>query len=259
MQLQTISYGQQHPKRLYLLHGWGLCSRVFDKLATSLAKDYHVILIDLPGYGINHQIPANRCDGIMECLEDTILPNSGIFGWSLGGILALKYTIMHPEQITCLITCCSSARFTSDPATNWQGTDTTLLQRFTSLLTVDNCQSVIDKFLSMQAMGSPSMRNDIRVIKGCLKEAPAPKYYELQAGLKTLMDEDLRGSVSRIHCPSLHLYGAKDRLTPVGMANYWPQKEDTLLYTFAKSSHAPFISEPNEFTQVLLSFLQAHY
>lgn len=259
MELRIEEFGKTNLKKIYLIHGWGLCSKVFYSIIDKIANDYHVVLVDLPGYGLNNKIPANRCNGIMQYLEETIEPNSAIFGWSLGGILALKYCIMHSSEVKCLITCSSSPKFTSDSISRWPGTDTKLLQKFSSLLTPTNCQSVIDKFLSLQAMGSETMRQDIKILKEYLKQVEAPSYYELQAGLKTLMDEDLRGYTSRIECPSLHLYGKHDRLTPYSSAQCWPHKDNTNIFCFNQSSHAPFISEPTKFNEILLDFLHKYY
>jgi pimeloyl-[acyl-carrier protein] methyl ester esterase len=259
LKLSTEHFGVENEVIIYMIHGWGLCSKVFYSIVPILSKEYHIALIDLAGYGLNNKIPANRCDGIIESLEQTIVDNSVIFGWSLGGILALKYTILHKSNVRGLITCSSSPRFTSDINTNWPGTDSKILQKFSKILTADNCQTVINKFLSLQAMGSNSMKQDIRMLKQFLNKAESPSYYELQSGLKTLLDEDLRNYTSRIECPSLHLYGLNDRLTPASTANIWPNKNNTKCHIFTQSSHAPFISEPSEFSKVILDFMHKYY
>jgi pimeloyl-[acyl-carrier protein] methyl ester esterase len=258
MKLATEEFGKNNKKTLYLIHGWGLCSKVFYGIIPKLAQKYHVICIDLPGYGLNVDIPANRADGILHSLEETIKPNSAILGWSLGGVLAIKYLILHPKD-HCLITCSSAPKFTHDPNTKWPGIENHLLEQFTKVLTADNSKAIINKFLSMQAMGSTTMKEDIKKLKFFLNEAPNPSYYELLAGLKTLMDEDLRGYVSRIECPSLHLYGKADRLSPVTQSYIWPQKENTKIYIFEKSSHAPFISEPDLFVEILSNFIDRYF
>ncbi len=258
MKLDIVEFGSTNPNTLYLIHGWGVCSRIFYEIVPKLAKTFHVVCIDLPGYGINVNIPANRADGIILSLEETIKPNSAILGWSLGGLLALKYVILHPDNHS-LITCSSSPRFTQDLNTKWPGIDKKLLDSLISLLTKKNANVIIDKFLTMQALGSKTMREDIKKIKSYLKEAPSPQFYELLAGLKTLIDEDLRASVSRITTPTLHLYGKNDRLTPPSQSYIWPHKNDTKIYIFDKSSHAPFISEPVEFVNIVTDFLTTYF
>lgn len=244
------------PHNLVLIHGWGICSRIFYPLVPLLQKYCNVTLLDLPGYGINHQIPANRCDGIQKILEETLPNNIILLGWSLGATLALRYTITNPNKVKGLITCAGSPRFCADPTSSWPGTEATLLQKFASILKMDNCNSIIDKFLSLQAMGSETLKQDIRTMKKLIAEVETPSYYELQAGLKTLMDEDLRGYISRITCPSLHIYGARDRLVPATSAQIWHQKANAKICIMPASSHAPFITEPKNFAQEIASFLQ---
>ena len=259
MKLQTEIIGDSHSKTIAMIHGWGLCSKIFYPIVEELKNEYRIVLIDMPGYGINHKIPANRCDGIIQSLEETIPRGCALLGWSLGGILALKYSILNPDSIRSLITVSCSPRFTSDPDTRWPGTDKELLLKCTSMLTQDNCKSTIDKFLSLQAMGSSRMRDDIKVIKGLLSQVPEPSYYELQAGLKTLMDEDLRYSIDHIKCPSLHIYGKKDRLSPVTTRNFWDNKQDSHTIVFNESSHAPFITQTHEFNEQLKLFLCRYF
>ena len=259
MKLQTEVIGSDNHKTIAMIHGWGICSKVFYPIVESLKSKYRIVLIDMPGYGINNCIPANRCDGIVNSLEETIPENCALLGWSLGGILAQKFCITNSKHIKALVTVSCSPRFTSEPETGWPGTDAKLLKKFSSLISQNNCQAVIDKFLSLQAMGSESMRDDIRIIKQLISEVPAPSYYELQAGLKTLMDEDLRNNISRISCPSLHMYGLKDRLCPASTKSIWSTKENSHTIVFEQSSHAPFITQTSDFNEQLQLFLDKYY
>ena len=258
MKLKTHEFGNPEGKIIVMLHGWGFSSAVFHSIVPCLSSRYRVILVDLPGYGLNSAIPANRTQGTMVNLEDTLPENVILFGWSLGGILALRYTIMNPSRVQALITVSSSPRFTSLPEERWPGTDPELLKKLQGIRSQENVYRVIDRFLSLQAMGSPTMKNDIREIKELLKDTPLPSYYELQAGLKTLADEDLRGCLTRIVCPCLHIYGQKDRLVPCQGSTIWPVNDHSLIHIFQQSSHAPFISEPDNFRKVLLDFLDKY-
>ncbi len=243
-----------------LIHGWGLSGSVFHKTREELSKrlgdKFDFQAFNLPGYGSNAGIPGNRSMGITQFLENNLPEKAVILGWSLGGVLALRYAIFNPDRVKALITVASSPRFCALEEEHWPGTDAKLLDKFASELTQENSARVVDKFLSLQAMGSLSMKNDIREIRQLLAKDPLPSYYELISGLKTLQDEDLRNSVTRLKCPSLHMYGANDRLVPASGKNIWPQTAKTLIHIFEKSSHAPFISEPEEFLKIMEDFLR---
>ncbi|MGN1394535.1 MAG: pimeloyl-ACP methyl ester esterase BioH [Succinivibrionaceae bacterium] len=259
MKLYYEEFGITNSTHIVFIHGWGLCSKAFFPIVEQLSQDYHVILLDLPGYGLNNNIPSNRCNGVLNAIEDTIPKNSILLGWSLGGTYAIKYTITHPTSIKGLITIASSPKFTSDNDSHWDGTSDDLLTKFIGMLKISNCQAVINKFLSLQAMGSPTLKQDIKKLKHLLDSVPTPSFYELLSGLKTLQDEDLRNYISRIECPSLHIYGKKDSLVPVPKSNYWNNAKYPSIYVCENSSHAPFISEPNKVVSSILTFLKNNY
>ena len=224
MKLQYETYGYQNNPPLALIHGWGLCGKIFTPIIPILSKDFHLYVIDLPGYGVNHNIPSNHTESILNSLNDTIPKNINILGWSLGGMLATEYASFYPSCIN-------------------------------KLITVADSRQVAQKFVTIQSIGSPSIKNDIKLIKQLISQMPETKYYELQYGLKLLLDMDLRAYTDRITCPSLHIYGAKDRLVPILNSNCWPHKDDTLIYTFKESSHAPFISETELFCKIIKKFI----
>ncbi len=257
MKLNTEILGSAHKKTLTMLHGWGVSSKIFFPVADYLKDFYRIVLIDMPGYGINSKIPANRCDGIVGSLLETIPDDTALLGWSLGGILAQKFCIMHRQPISALITVSCSPRFLSDKNTGWPGIDPVILKKFSRVLTQANAGAVIDKFLSIQAMGSTRVREDLKVIRDLLASVPEPSYYELQAGLKTLLDEDLRDGIGGIECPSLHIYGRKDRLCPVSSSACWAGVKNSRTVIFENSSHAPFITETAAFNEEVRRFLDA--
>jgi pimeloyl-ACP methyl ester carboxylesterase len=49
--IDVCQAGSVRATTIVLVHGIGVSSRYFLPLATTLARDYHVVLIDLPGYG----------------------------------------------------------------------------------------------------------------------------------------------------------------------------------------------------------------
>jgi len=78
----------------------------------------------------------------------------------------------------------------------------------------------------------------------------------LLGGLVLLDEVDLRQEFSQLTMPSLTILGEHDNL--VSVANKMKLTELSSMnqqVIFKKSSHAPFISEPNLFNQVLISFI----
>ncbi|WP_413691705.1 hypothetical protein [Psychromonas sp. KJ10-2] len=80
----------------------------------------------------------------------------------------------------------------------------------------------------------------------------------LLGGLILLDEVDLREEFSQLTMPSLSLLGEHDNLVSVAnktkLSELSPMNQQVILQ---QSSHAPFISEPILFNQVLISFIDA--
>jgi pimeloyl-[acyl-carrier protein] methyl ester esterase len=81
----------------------------------------------------------------------------------------------------------------------------------------------------------------------------------LNDSLRLLENVDLRDYLPTLTLPFLRLYGKLDTLVPKAAI----EKIDSLLphsqkYVFNKASHAPFISDPDEFNEILLSWCIKH-
>ncbi len=109
-----IHYYEARPKQprdtLVLVHGLGTSASTWAHILPSLAREYHVIAPDLPGFGFSipgDGPPVYSLDDYVEVLEqflDKILPAGFVLlGHSLGGWLTMKYALRHPQRINLLV------------------------------------------------------------------------------------------------------------------------------------------------------------
>ena len=84
---------------LLMIHGNSTCGHVFKhQMSGRLALDRHLIAIDLPGHGRSGNAPdparsytlPGMADAVLELLEMIGVRELAIFGWSLGGHVALQ-------------------------------------------------------------------------------------------------------------------------------------------------------------------------
>ncbi|MGD8172561.1 pimeloyl-ACP methyl ester esterase BioH [Vibrio sp. TRT 21S02] len=237
---------------LVLIHGWGMNGAVWHQTAEALSAHFRVHVVDLPGYGHSNHTHA---DNLHEMAEQVLAeaPKHAIWlGWSLGGLLATYIALHHPERIDKLITVASSPKFAADRP--WRGIQPNVLSAFTEQL-VDDFQLTIERFMALQAMGSPSARKDVKQLKQAVLSRPSPNPDSLLAGLHILANVDLRHQLQQIHIPVLRMYGRLDGLVPLKVASdltdYLPQSEQ---YVFSESSHAPFMTEAEHFCQQIVAF-----
>lgn len=237
-----------------LLHGWGMNSAVWQGFAGQLESHFQVHLIDLPGFGESAPLAtsADLTQWAEAILAVTPLQAAWL-GWSLGGLIASQAALLQPSRVSQLITLASSPCFVTKP--DWPGIKPEVLKQFQQQLSTDH-QALIQRFLALQAMGSPTARDDIRTLSTQLANKPAPTAEALLAGLRLLETSDLRCDMAQLTMPTLRLYGRLDGLVPNKVIplvdKLLPQSQH---YIEAKASHAAFISHPQSTAEQITAFL----
>ena len=72
-------------------------------------------------------------------------------------------------------------------------------------------------------MGSSHSRQEVRALLEVMLQRPHPRLQALEAGLKILLQTDLRGDMPKIQQPVLWIHGARDRLCPQSAAQWATQ------------------------------------
>lgn len=83
-------------KEIIFLHGWGNSSNTFINQVNFLKNQYHLYLIDLPGFGkSNEQLKIYSLDDYVNLIKDFIkekeIDNPILIGHSFGGRVIIKY------------------------------------------------------------------------------------------------------------------------------------------------------------------------
>ncbi|MCR4297888.1 MAG: alpha/beta fold hydrolase [Gallionella sp.] len=271
--LHVDSYGSGAP--LLLIHGWGMHGGMWGGVAERLAEHFRVLAVDLPGHGFSasnvgwversetHHAPdiddGYRC--AQPILLETVEALSAQFdepltvcGWSLGGQVALRWALRHPQQISRLVLVASTPCFVRRPG--WEcAMAAEKLAEFAAALQQDYALT-LQRFLALQVRGSERERELLVALRSALLSRGEPDLGALQAGLEILRDCDLRSALPSIRQPALVIGGERDTLTPPLAAHYLAaQLPDARLVAIKGAAHAPFLSHPDEFMKHLTSFL----
>ncbi|QOL26216.1 pimeloyl-ACP methyl ester esterase BioH [Thalassotalea sp. LPB0316] len=242
-------------KTLVLLHGWGVNSAIFEPLSQQLSPYFQVVCLDLPGFGdsINTSPIPYVLESVAEMVANQIPDNSILAGWSLGGLVATKIALNHSEKVSKLIHIASSPCFVVKDA--WPGIKANVLASFHQQLDA-NISKTLSGFLKLQAMGSPHVREDIRLIQQLVEQKPQPSKLVLDSGLNILEQVDLRDQLANIQQPFLRIYGKLDSLVPNKAVELIDQlAPNSKSVVVEKASHAPFISHQVEFIDILKAWL----
>lgn len=228
---------------LVMLHGWSMHSAVWHDLAASLAGRFTLHLVDLPGHGQSDWQPdALTLNTLINDLANELPETAYWLGWSLGGLISIAFADSFADRVEKLILMSATPCFVQ--ATDWHNAmDQSVFKAFSNNLKDDQA-ATLQRFLLLQAAGSPHSRAIIRQLTQQLSSAKPPVAEALQAGLKLLIEIDLRSQFSTLQCPVKMILGERDRLIPQQMLDdaklLNPKLATSLL---AGVGHAPFITQ----------------
>ncbi|MBV1908297.1 MAG: pimeloyl-ACP methyl ester esterase BioH [Kangiellaceae bacterium] len=244
---------------LVLLHGWGLHSGIWKTLLPLLESHFTVHNIDVPGFGRSKPLSITsaeyyRLDYLVDTIGEVMPERSYLMGWSLGGVIATAIARQFESKVEKLVTVASSPRFVANE--EWPyAMKQEVLESFIGYLSKD-FKGTLNRFLSIQTMGSPTQKQDLAELKETVFKHGLPDEKALEGGLNILNEVDLLDQLAKLSMPLLRVYGKLDTLVPAKsikqIAEYAPNSESLI---FNKSGHAPFLSQTNEFADKVIRFL----
>jgi pimeloyl-[acyl-carrier protein] methyl ester esterase len=254
--MSTLYYEQKGSgPEIVFIHGWGLHGGIWGAVLDSLAQDFTVTTIDLPGHG---RSPAYQGEMTLNRLADTVsrLVSRPVvwLGWSLGALVAMTLARQQPEKVRALVLVAATAKFTKGE--NWDSAmEPATLQGFADGLTQDY-RATLNRFLSLQTGKGENARELIRNLRTEVFRHGEADQETLAAGLRLLHYSDLRSELPDIDRPCLLLHGKRDRLTPPAAATYLcsslPRAKALI---FDDAGHAPFLSHAPDFSSAVKGFM----
>ena len=253
----NLAFNVQGEGPLWLwIHGWGMNKSVWEPILPTFTQSHRVITVDLPGFGESgwHSDYA-KFEAAVDQLEALTLnlhaehnnTDIHLLGWSMGGLFATALASRQPELFAHLTWVASTAKFMHED--NWKGIQPNVLAMFQKQLKQD-FRATTERFLAVQAMGSPSAKKDIQKLKAILQSTAQPHPEALAAGLEWLSQIDLRNEFEGLSIPSTRIYGSKDSLVPKQQRDAFNKAQDQS-FMFENSAHTPFLNEQEQFLEVL--------
>jgi len=261
MSLHIESHGTGAP--LVLIHGWGMNSGVWDNVVPALAQRFRVHCVDLPGHGYStpppilsplHDKGLEMLDAIVDALSAQFDEPLNVCGWSLGGMVALRWAHLLPQQVLRLVLVAGTPCFTARKG--WLcGMEEEGLQQFSAELEQDHV-AMLRRFVALLVRGSTREREQLIYLRFRLLSRGEPEMNSLLAGLEILRDVDLRAALPCILQPALVIAGKLDKVTPPEASCYMAQAlPNARVVEFAGAAHTPFLSHPEIFVEQLTDFL----
>ncbi|MFQ5998187.1 MAG: alpha/beta fold hydrolase, partial [Candidatus Bathyarchaeia archaeon] len=97
------------------IHGAGFGHDNFAKVTPHLAKRFRILDYDMRGYGLSDrpkqqysmEVWARDLNALLEALQ---IPKAHIHGTSMGGMIAQKFAVLHPDKVKSLTVGCTSCK-----------------------------------------------------------------------------------------------------------------------------------------------------
>lgn len=227
---------------LLLLHGlFGALSN-WAGVINHFKTNYRVIIPLMP----IHDMPIKEagCEGLTEFIEGFIdfkgLDNFSLIGNSLGGHVALIYTLRHPQKIQRLILTGSSGLFENSMGGSYpkRGNYEYIKER-------------VEYTFYDPKTASKELVDEVFEITNSI-----PKVMRIIAIAKSAQRNNMAKDIVHIKAPTLLIWGLNDTITPPEVGHEFNQLiPGSTLKFIDKCCHAPMMERPVEFNEILTEWL----
>jgi pimeloyl-ACP methyl ester carboxylesterase len=257
-QLYYETLGQGHP--LVLIHGGYMDRRMWDDQFPVFAERYRVIRYDVRGFGKSAlpQVPYADRQDLGDLLTFLGVEKTHLLGLSLGGIIAIDFTLEHPDMVDALILVGSPVRgFPIELLYTKEELEQQRSQRgaFEEARQERNIPALVDAIMEHPTLVPspeyPAARQRVRENLADYSFAwvldPAPRQE---------LDPPAYERLSAIHIPTLIMLGSED--DPQLFKHADKLERDIVgarRVTMAGTHHMPNMEKPEEFNAIVLDFL----
>ncbi|MFQ5356061.1 MAG: alpha/beta fold hydrolase [Mariprofundaceae bacterium] len=234
---------------LIFLHGWGQSSKVWFLQTGSLASEFEVLAIDLPGHGKAAEAPAEQW---LELLARQ-LPEGPLIlvGWSLGAMLSIQLAHKCKAQVVGLVLVAATPCFRQ--RADWPHACTDDDFSGFERGVVEASARAMSRYFSLMFHGDAISRSEYNLLvrKAVDRDSPAGQD-ALAKGLDLLSNLDLRKGIQQLEVPCLLIHGENDAVVPLGAGKVLEKCiPDAKLVVFPACGHAPFLTQAERFNQTL--------
>jgi pimeloyl-ACP methyl ester carboxylesterase len=246
---------------LVLGHAGFVDCGMWDPQWEAFAQSFRVIRYDMRGFGKSDPAPGprNRRNDLAQLLQALRVERTALLGCSMSGTIMLDFALEHPAMVSALVIVSSSPsgyQPEGDPPPE-------LMEMFPAAQQGDTAR-VSELQLRLWIDGptrQPEQAHaDVRQRAAAMNRIPVERGTFFTADLQPFepLDPPAISRLVDIHVPALVMAGALDYPTTIRATDIMAESiPDARKHIFARSAHLPNMEEPDEFTQVVLDFLDA--
>ena len=234
--INYVQYGNEKGKNIVLLHGWGQNIEMMDPIGKGLSKDYHITILDFPGFGKSSE-PSygytiyDYYEILDKFLINLKIKNPILIGHSFGGRVAIVYAAKKKVEKVVLL----SSPFKRSSKKN------SLKVKVLKTLKKVPILKELESYMKTK-IGSSDYRNASPIMRTILVN---------------VVNEDLTKYLKQIMVPTLLIWGDLDTAVSVDDARYAESiMKDAGLVIYEGCTHYAYLERINQTISVLKSFLE---
>lgn len=269
--VHVVETGKKHQQTIILVHGLGYSGlRDWINVIPHLEKHYHVVALDLPGFGESDPTSLQLAPQKYAELLKWLIPQFSkdkvtLVGHSMGGAISLRFASEFPDMLSKLIMVDTAGVLHRAVFIRHM---TQLLDRYEWLANyqqrfefVNSTVNKINRFLGqigdaaltrLDKLPDPTlvlMHNELAQ-KYVYKDRPT-----LNAAIG-LINEDFSEAISDFQIPTHIIWGELDRVTPLRTGELLAsQLINAELHVISDAGHVPMKDQPEDFLVQLYSAL----
>mgnify|MGYP000859791803 CR=1 FL=1 len=248
-------------KPIVLIHGTGASLQTWDGWTDSLVKNnYKVIRIDMPAFGLTGPNKTNDYSSKMYVdFFDRFLHQIGIdtfamAGNSLGGEIAWKYALAHPEKVTKLILVDPAGFYSTEKGNG------AIIFKLVKIKWFANLMSKVDTKIIVNQTVKDVYFDDTKIT-----DKQVQLYYDMSmregnresfSQRVQQVDKEPILDVTAIKTPTLIQWGKQDILIDISLANHFTKIKDSKFIEYDNCGHSPQEEIPAKSVIDVLNFLK---
>jgi pimeloyl-ACP methyl ester carboxylesterase len=233
-----------------LLHGLGADSHHWAANIDALSRNFRVIALDQIGYGqsdkpVMRYTVGNFADYLHGFMEAAKIPKASLVGNSLGGWVALDFTLRHADMVEKLVLVDAAGLHPASalqlPKGGWKSLSPQNTHWFFDLMAANKEWATTD--LGPDAFARHAKNGDTYTVASSVAEMVTGREFE---------DKKLE----KVKVPTLIIWGRDDMLIPLAMGESFNKGiKGSQLLVIDGTGHIPMVGKPVEFNQAVMKFL----
>lgn len=265
VEISYIELGNIEKPTLVIVHGFSDSKEGFLSLAGHLARDFHILIPDLPGFGKSSKPNCTYSlelysEWLLEFLNYKKVYKFHSLGNSMGGAILIEYAHRHPDMLESIVLSCAAGLVPEEEGSHF----------YDDYRSGKNIFIIEEEYHFEEFVGKLFYKKNM--VPHTVKHYMFQKYRHNGAWYDKLMNDILgkyvgkdeeehqriqREKISSIECPVLILWGSHDGIFPEKIAHQFKEQiPHAALQVVDETGHLPHMEKPKEVREILMNFYE---